>query len=1191
MAVSQQDSAIKPLIAIQTEMSHSNDFTSASKLDDLIEKSISREKQIAFTGHFSAGKSTLLNTLLEEEILPASPIPTSANLVYIRRGKKRIMLETHAGEQVEANPDMELEELQQYAKEGDQIAKIHIWKPSQLLPEAVALIDTPGVDSNDASHMESTVSALHAADYIFYVTDYNHVQSEGTLEFLKRLIEDGQEAALIVNQIDKHQEEELPFTQFKVRIEESFQEIGLMSSRIFYTTMKDLNHPDNELEQVKKTVEKQLSDRDKRSESAQGKLVIQAHIRFLENQEGVRAEEKAAAEARWKQLSEEHQAIQLQMEMKKQSITAGWTNAKAEIAKVLANANITPFEMREQAKQYVEAKKPGFKAGMFFARKKTGEEIEKRTGDFSAALKDLVSSQIDWHLKDILLKTVRALDLQDSGIDEEVSSFATADLMDIANSSLQPGADATPEYVMNYTKILAENVKNASKKQAQTILDSIMEKAMRISADNEQLQRQQRLKDEMDDTDEKLLKIIKIIEQRDYLLKILRHELPAEADQNEWQLQKKSRTAGSQIPVKEKRKKQVLIDGNSGNEYSSETASVNTERVIKHAEEMAAAAGRVKGLEGRQQLISEKSSRLKDRTFTIALFGAFSAGKSSAANALLGGKVLPSSPNPTTAAINRIVPVTNEHLHGSVAVRRKSVGQLVSEIKEMIPDFSAAGNQYSGLLEAITRALSDSRLDDSKRAVLTIYSEGLIRNEWGEEAVHWTDVDHFSPFVSEESLAILTEEAVIYYDCPLTRRGITLVDTPGADSLNKRHTNVAFQFIKQCDALLYVTYYNHPFSKGDREFIQQLGRVKDSFSLDKMFFLINAIDLAKSNQEVDLVKDYIESQFLEEGVRRPRMYGISSLHELAGTPMDVQSDYAHFKKDLFHFVETDLVQTAVSSLKGEMHGMLRQLSSYIEESDKSGDEKAAALNEKKQELSEAMHYLDNGSRENYIKKVNQEIKEQCYYLIQRMGLQFSQMFREHFHPGIFNQDGSAKAILHVQMDELIQAADYRLVQELQAITLRCENTVKQQMTNMAEKLSAGLSSIMKLDGLTAPEFQPIETPPVSGVLTQSASAYQRELSMFSNTKAFFEKNERTKMSEAVWETLHKEMSLRLAEREQEFADFYRSSLMEMAQVLTEKLRMDAENYFSGLQELYLDGSSAEQLKKAYKECTELYEAI
>ena len=40
-----------------------------------------------------------------------------------------------------------------------------------------------------------------------------------------------------------------------------------------------------------------------------------------------------------------------------------------------------------------------------------------------------------------------------------------------------------------------------------------------------------------------------------------------------------------------------------------------------------------------------------------------------------------------------------------------------------------------------------------------------------------------------------------------------LVDTPGADSINARHTDVAFDYIRNADAILFVTYYNHAFAK------------------------------------------------------------------------------------------------------------------------------------------------------------------------------------------------------------------------------------------------------------------------------------------------------------------------------------------------------------------------------------------
>ena len=93
--------------------------------------------------------------------------------------------------------------------------------------------------------------------------------------------------------------------------------------------------------------------------------------------------------------------------------------------------------------------------------------------------------------------------------------------------------------------------------------------------------------------------------------------------------------------------------------------------------------------------------------------------------------------------------------------------------------------------------------------------------------------------------ACFIKEVDLFYDCALTRKGITLVDTPGADSVNARHTNVAFDYIKEADAILYVTYFNHAITSGDRDFLMQLGRVKEAFEMDKMFFIVNASDLGE----------------------------------------------------------------------------------------------------------------------------------------------------------------------------------------------------------------------------------------------------------------------------------------------------------------------------------------------------------
>src|SRR5690606_17758167 len=125
-----------------------------------------------------------------------------------------------------------------------------------------------------------------------------------------------------------------------------------------------------------------------------------------------------------------------------------------------------------------------------------------------------------------------------------------------------------------------------------------------------------------------------------------------------------------------------------------------------------------------------------------------------------------------------------------------------------------------------------------------------------------TNREEFGLYVAREERSCFVDEIDFYYDCELTRSGVTLVDTPGADSINARHTNVAFEYIRNADAILFITYYNHAFARADREFLIQLGRVKDAFEMDKMFFVVNAIDLANNEQEKEAVVQYVQDELL-----------------------------------------------------------------------------------------------------------------------------------------------------------------------------------------------------------------------------------------------------------------------------------------------------------------------------------------
>ena len=106
----------------------------------------------------------------------------------------------------------------------------------------------------------STESALHIADIVFYTMDYNHVQSELNFQFTKQLMKYNPNVYLIVNMIDKHKDNELSFEEFKATVHQSFAAWGVVPKGVFFTSLREPEHPHNDFEAVKKIVMDSMND-------------------------------------------------------------------------------------------------------------------------------------------------------------------------------------------------------------------------------------------------------------------------------------------------------------------------------------------------------------------------------------------------------------------------------------------------------------------------------------------------------------------------------------------------------------------------------------------------------------------------------------------------------------------------------------------------------------------------------------------------------------------------------------------------------------------------------------------------------------------------------------------------------------------------------------------------------------------
>ncbi|WP_187274457.1 dynamin family protein [Paenibacillus sp. N3.4] len=465
---------------MQQLLQETGDLDNASKMGQLLEKMSSGRMNIAFCGHFSAGKSTLINQLCGHPLLPSSPIPTSANIVSIRNGEPGAHVTHKSKYAVERQKSIGLEELEAYCVNGTDIETVEISYPIAFLGDHTAMLDTPGIDSTDDAHHQSTESALHLADVVFYVMDYNHVQSEVNLAFTKKMKEWGKPLYLVVNMIDKHKEWELPFPQYQEGTRQAFLSWGIEPDGLLFVTMKEPNHSHNEFAKLRWL----LSELIQRGDVLRS-FSIDASARYLAAEHGkwLAEQNEQQKDDLIEQISQEGdvQGVQEQAEAKAkelaevrglpESLTAA---LRKEVGIIIENANITPALTRDQAHAYLESRKPGFKVGFFSRAAQTAAETEKRLQAFQLDLAEQVEAHLDWHLRDALKKSAQ----QQGQYDVELTAQIEALKIDVTTewlaSQVNAGAVFGGEYTLNYMKQVSAELKQQYRKQAFAIIDALV---------------------------------------------------------------------------------------------------------------------------------------------------------------------------------------------------------------------------------------------------------------------------------------------------------------------------------------------------------------------------------------------------------------------------------------------------------------------------------------------------------------------------------------------------------------------------------------------------------------------------------------------------------------------------------------------------------------------------------------------
>ncbi|TKH09384.1 dynamin family protein [Peribacillus simplex] len=1204
-----QQSKLGILTAMYEKFQSAGDTGNADKLKQLIMKVNKEEFIIAFCGHFSAGKSSMINFFLGDQVLPSSPIPTSANTVKVQKGEDYAKVFYHHQPPVLFPAPYDFKEVKKFAKDGDSVSAITISSNDFSLPDSCAIMDTPGIDSTDDAHRVSTESALHLADVVFYVMDYNHVQSEVNFLFTKELLEAEKPTYLIINMIDKHDENELSFQDFKLSVSEAFANWNVYPDGIFYTSVRDLNNSENEIEVVKQFIYdmagKGLNDgKDAIMQSVNA--LVERHLNWLKEQY---EEEHADDFEVLSELPHEervHLTNQVDSLLKeKKSLTGRIEDIKVQYADaletILKGAYIMPAGTRDLGKSFLESAQPDFKMGLLFAKKKTDAEREARINAFLSDLQEKVKTQLEWHIKELAVKMLNQAEIHDSTLEGKAQAIQIEVTESYIKNSLRPQVDITGEYVLNYTNDLASAIKKKARDVSEgflnemvTVMEGIVEQQS-ISIDKE-LEGYSEFAEALKVTAAMNAEIVYQTER----LEAIAHQTESLVDERDidmlltqWNEEEKNITV--KIMKTDKGSNSRSVNEQPESDYdkenkealpsvtvsSSDAADLRgKEKLMETAASLQQAAKLIQPLRGFQSLykeLKEKANRLEQQTFTVALFGAFSAGKSSFANALMGESVLPVSPNPTTAAINKIMSSDAEHPHGTATVKLKTEAMLLEDVSLALAAFDKSAKTLDEALQLAGQIIAKSgEVDKGKThlSFLRAFHQGLpeYQNDLGN--VVTVDLEGFKRFAAEESKSCLVDLIELRYDCEMTKQGMVLVDTPGADSINARHTGAAFEYIKNSDAILFVTYYNHPFSRADREFLIQLGRVKDSFAMDKMFFIVNAVDLAQTTDELHEVMDYVTDQLNGFGIRFPKLFPLTSKGALMEkqTPGSFKHSFlpnsgiSEFQGQFDSFIENDLTGLAIESAQAAVkrtEELLRDVITASRQDEKAKRNALETLSKEAQSISELLSVIKGDAERQRLKK---EVDELTFYSKQRVFFRFNDFFKESFNPAVLKDDGGdLKIVLKQSMKNLLDALGFDLAQEMRATALRTEMFVNKLLNEKQSSLLQQMQKVRRTLSLQPYEPNERESIEFTGAFAQlDTGEFKKELALFKNPKSFFEKNEKAKMSEGLQKRLDEPALIYVKEQGERIFEMYTEVLDQELLAIQKEFKTEISDIFAGL---------------------------
>lgn len=178
---------LKELLRLSEEIALMN---TAQSIRETIEKSDDDHFEVAIVGEFKRGKSTLINALLGQEVLPADVLPATATLNRVTYSQEPyVQVEYKNG----TSEKVDIDQLENYVtkltaeseEKAETVKEATVYYDTEFCRNNVDIIDTPGL--NDDEQMTNvTLSILPKIDAAVFVISANSPFSQFEKDFLEK---------------------------------------------------------------------------------------------------------------------------------------------------------------------------------------------------------------------------------------------------------------------------------------------------------------------------------------------------------------------------------------------------------------------------------------------------------------------------------------------------------------------------------------------------------------------------------------------------------------------------------------------------------------------------------------------------------------------------------------------------------------------------------------------------------------------------------------------------------------------------------------------------------------------------------------------------------------------------------------------------------------------------------------------